>query len=309
MESLSLISAALISFLVGITTQSFIVTVHLVDYLKGQLLSPIDQILLSLGIVRMCFEVFSLFDMFFILFLLNVVPVPVMISLYLIVHSSNLSNILLTTVFSVIFCLKIANFHNAFFLRLKTTLSNQVVRLIVATVPLSICYLSLYLWIDSHLNPPNDLLSQSINKTEQVIHVYIFMAMGNSFPFFIYSSSTILLIASLFLHMKQMKSNTKVTASLDTYYNAIKFMSFCLLFFALLVATNVVILHYYNCLDITVLFIIWNVFPTLHSMYLIYRTNKLRECFLRILHRGANRQVQGRSSEPESRNRLETISH
>ncbi|XP_077341339.1 taste receptor type 2 member 8-like [Lithobates pipiens] len=286
------------------TTQSFIVIVHLVDHLKGRLLSPVDQILLSLGIMRLCFEVFSLVDAFFIIFLQNVFPLPVMIFLYLIVNACNLSNIWLTTVFSVIFCLKIANFHNSFFLRLKNGLSQQVVRLIIGSILLSICFMSLFLLVDSYLNPPKQLYSHSKNETEYLTHVFIFVAMGNSFPFIIYSSSTILLIASLFLHMKQMKSNSNVTASLDTYYKAIKFMSFCLLCFLLLVATNVVILHYYYCLNAIVLFIIWHIFPTLHSIYLIYRTNKLRECFLRILPCGTNCQV----NESESRNQLEAIS-
>lgn len=307
MLNLGLIAAAIISFLLGMTTQSFIVIVHLVDHLKGRLLSPVDQILLSLGIVRLFFEVFSLVDAFFIFLFQNVFPLPVMIFLYLIVNASNLSNIWLTTVFSVIFCLKIANFHNAFFLRLKNGLSQQVVRLIIGSILLSICYMSLFLWVDSYLNPPKQLRSHGINETEYLTHVFIFVAMGNSFPFIIYSSSTILLIASLFLHMKQMKSNSNVTASLDTYYKAIKFMSFCLFCFLLLLATNVVILYYYKSLNAIALFIIWQVFPTLHSIYLIYRTNKLRECFLRILPCRTNCQVNGRHSELESRNQLETI--
>ncbi|XP_040203565.1 taste receptor type 2 member 8-like [Rana temporaria] len=307
MLNLGLIAAAIISSLLGMTTQSFIVIVHLVDHLKGRLLSPVDQILLSLGIVRLCFEVFSLVDAFFIILFQNVFPLPVMIFLYLIVNASNLSNIWLTTVFSVIFCLKIANFHNAFFLRLKNGLSQQVVRLIIGSILLSICYMSLFLWVDSYLNPPKQLRSHGKNETEYLTHVFIFVAMGNSFPFIIYSSSTILLIASLFLHMKQMKSNSNVTASLDTYYKAIKFMSFCLLCFLLLLATNVVILYYYKSLNAIALFIIWHVFPTLHSIYLIYRTNKLRECFLRILPCRTNCQVNGRRSELESRNQLETI--
>ncbi|XP_072265287.1 taste receptor type 2 member 46-like [Pyxicephalus adspersus] len=216
----------------------------------------------------------------------SVFSLPLMLFLYITVNACNLSSIWLTTVFSVIFCLKIANFHNAFFLRLKTTLSQQVVRLIVASILLSICYISLYLWVDSYLNPVKQLRSHSINETEYLTHVYVFVAMGNSFPFVIYSGSTILLIVSLFLHMKQMKSNSNVTTNLDTYYKAIKFMSFCLLCFMLLMATNVVVLYYYKSLDVIPLTIIWNTFPTLHSMYLIYRTNRLREHFLSILHCG-----------------------
>nr|DBA25486.1 TPA: hypothetical protein GDO54_009866 [Pyxicephalus adspersus] len=284
--NLGLVGAAIISFLLGITTQSFIIGFNFVDFLKGRLLSPIDQILLSLGIVRICFQVLSLFDVFFILFFQSVFSLPLMLFLYITVNACNLSSIWLTTVFSVIFCLKIANFHNAFFLRLKTTLSQQVVRLIVASILLSICYISLYLWVDSYLNPVKQLRSHSINETEYLTHVYVFVAMGNSFPFVIYSGSTILLIVSLFLHMKQMKSNSNVTTNLDTYYKAIKFMSFCLLCFMLLMATNVVVLYYYKSLDVIPLTIIWNTFPTLHSMYLIYRTNRLREHFLSILHCG-----------------------
>ncbi|XP_018423964.1 PREDICTED: taste receptor type 2 member 40-like [Nanorana parkeri] len=290
------------------TTQSFIITVHIVDYLKGQPLSPVDQILLSLGLVRMFLQVFSLFDAFLSLFFRHVFPVPAILFLYLMSNASNLSNIWLTTVFSVTFCLKIANFHTALFLRLKATLSQQVVRLIVVSVLLSICFISLFLWVDSKVNQAKELQGHAINETEYLTHVYIFVAMGNSFPFIIYSSSTILLITSLFLHMRQMKSNANVTANLDTYYEAIKFMSFCLLCFVLLVGTNVTVLHYYKSLDVIALFIFWNAFPTLHSIYLIYRTNKLREHFLRILHRGTNGQVNGRNSEPKSRSQVETIS-
>ncbi|KAG9467933.1 hypothetical protein GDO78_014033 [Eleutherodactylus coqui] len=291
------LAAAGLAFLIGLMTQLFIVVVNIMDWVKGRPKSPVDQILTSLGITRICLHSFSFFNAMCVIFLRRYIQ-NMKIFLELIVNSSNLSDIWLGTLFSIIFCMKICNFHNAAFLYFRTLVSQKVSYLMLASVLVSICFISMFLITDEIIIPKVFPPNFTSNETQipVLIHVYIFITMGNSMPFLIYCTSSLFLIASLCLHLNRMKTNSNVSTNLDSYYKAIQFMAVCLISYVFRIGTNLLVLRLYYSLDILWLFIIWNSVAILNSMYLIYRTNKLSNQFSKILRHGTNYMFNRRDS-------------
>ncbi|KAG8548271.1 hypothetical protein GDO81_025885, partial [Engystomops pustulosus] len=205
------LAAAVLTFTTGLITQLFIVMVNIMDWVKGRPKTPVDQILTSLGISRIFLHSLSFIDTMCVIFLRGLMMTSnLQIFFYLSVNSLNLSDIWLGTLFSVIFCMKICNFQNTFFLALKTLISRRVVHLIIALVIMSTCFISLFLVTDHIIT--SYFLSQNFTGNETYVpelrHIYIFLTLGNSMPFLIYCSSSILLIASLCRHLYRMKSNS-----------------------------------------------------------------------------------------------------
>ncbi|XP_063775271.1 taste receptor type 2 member 4-like [Pseudophryne corroboree] len=299
--------ATVITFIAGLMAHSFIIAVNVTEWLKRRPVTAVDQILTSLGVTRTCLLFLLLLDMVSFIFLRNLMNLPTQLFIYLTEHSSNLTDIWLTTLFSVVFCLKISNFDNALFLRLKIVVSRRVVPLILASVLVSILFISMFCFIDHKIMSNNPVQNTTMNNTHlpEIIHVYIFMAMGNSVPFLIYCTSSILLITSLCLHLRRMRCNKNVTTNLEAYYKAIKFMTFCLICFMLRIGSNLLALHFYLQIDFVWIFTILNSLPILHSIYLICRTNKLKDHASRILRHGTNCLFNKRGPEIGSRGPVE----
>ncbi|CAN2390782.1 hypothetical protein PRIEUP_LOCUS819 [Pristimantis euphronides] len=267
-----LILAEGLSFLAGFLINMFIVAVNISEWKKGGSMSTPDKVITSLGISRMVFPVgcmcYVIWDIYFYrLDSFFFIPVEFL------EITSVYSSIWLSTLLSVVFFLKISTLHNAFFLRLKILVLNRVFHLIVASVVVSSGYALLYCL--------TTFFKISHNSTYQTYdNVYIgFEFSGLIFfhygPFLIYFISSVLLIVYLSHHMRQMRSKGSRTSHL-AYSKTIKFTGFSLFCSSVYTIIALTASYYYKIFGLTGIYFLWNIFPTLHSMYLIYVTAKLR---------------------------------
>ncbi|XP_063775270.1 taste receptor type 2 member 43-like [Pseudophryne corroboree] len=282
-QRLSLTVAVGISFLTGLMVNGFIVAVNITDWMKRSPITATDQILTSLGIARMFCLSASLFDFFSQVLLINV-PIIFYIIVENIWNIFFYTGILLSTLLSVVYCLKISNFHNDFFLRMKIIILQRVAHLIIACFLGSICYNSLF-YMPTSFEFPKNSTNEEFKQGNDELRLYIFL-LGNIVPFLIFFISSFLLIISLCHHMYGMRHDRTVTGHLDTYYKTIRFLTFSSFSYVLFLIAILTLGLYQTSIDILGFDFIFNAFPTLNSIYMIYVTIKLRTRFSGIIHHG-----------------------
>ncbi|XP_018423966.1 PREDICTED: taste receptor type 2 member 4-like [Nanorana parkeri] len=280
---LSLVVAAGIGFVLGLMIHSFIVVVNVMDWLKGRPVPSSERVIASIGISRFVFQSACLFDMFFAIFLNNNY---IQFCLNIMKVMSNYSSIWLTTLLSVIFCTKITNFQNAFFLKLKTIVSQKDVHFVAGSVALSIFYGVLHALLNCTAVLTNTTQASSVAGTSNVqikLKHFIYFLLGNIVPFLIYFTSSFMVIFFLCFHMIKIKTCSTSSISLDNYYTALKSMLCCVLCYAFHVGSNLIAFYFIDSLSDVWINVILNIFPALHSVILIYKTPKLKTRFLRLL--------------------------
>ncbi|CAN2390804.1 hypothetical protein PRIEUP_LOCUS841, partial [Pristimantis euphronides] len=104
--------AAEIFFLAGFLINIFIVAVNILELKKGGPMTTADNVITSLGISRMVFQVICLLNIIYFYKLDNLFLVLIL----LVDMPSIYSSIWLSTLLCVIFCLKIPTLQNGFFL-------------------------------------------------------------------------------------------------------------------------------------------------------------------------------------------------
>ncbi|KAG8544829.1 hypothetical protein GDO81_021775 [Engystomops pustulosus] len=263
------------------------------DWMKRKSVPHMDLIITVLGATRICSQFATSVFIFCGVFYFN--PKSLLL-LYVITrfHSFfNHSSSWLMTLLCVVFCLKISNFHHVFLLRLKMIVSKQVVHLIVASALIAFCNILLLCWFD-HIEFPkymvNNVTADGTGIPQRSIILLVTYLLCNFVPFLLYCTSSVLVIASLCFHVNRMKLNQTATVNLDAYYNVIKFMMLSMAYY-ILNATScaaVIYSHQFCSLDIIWVYITLDIFPIFNSIYLILRTNKLRDHFLKIFQHGIN---------------------
>ncbi|KAM8953299.1 taste receptor type 2 member 4-like [Pelodytes ibericus] len=313
---ITVLTVTVITFIEGFLANGFIVAVYSTDRLGGREMKASDNILLSLSISRMCYQCLSLLRTFSFAFLppSPALEVTIVTSTFLEIVFFYTS-LWFVTLLSILYFLKIANYSHAFFLRLKTMISRRILLFIVVAVLISVCNTCLHIKVSgSETGFDNSTQNLSTGDTDTCRYrandnyIYVFI-LGNSGPFLIYSTSSVLLFTSLYHHIKQMSdsNNGFTTSHLNSYYMAIKSMAVCFLFYGLQVGTNIL------CIFCNFLFgLMWtqiflNFFPALHSNYLIYGTPKLRQLFTHRVQQGVNCVLNRGDGEPNSTRQLESI--
>lgn len=290
-----LVAALGIVLITGLVAHSFILAVNSSDWINGRLTSVTDRIITSIAISRVIFQTACIVNIFIIIFCDKR-------SMFLIAKScfdffelsGNYCNIWLSTLLSAAFCLKILHFHHVFFLRLKTTVSQRVTSSILFCGLVSVVHTAFITWLNlaTELNhSPSDNQTSATYQIEKAVHYVYYFAFGNSLPFLIHMTCSVLLITFLCLHLNKIKHDNNLTTQLEPFYIGIKFMTVSFFSFALQVVISITILYYDYLLGFLSSYIIWTGFPCVHSMYLIYRTVKLKDCFLGIFRCGNNDKI------------------
>nr|DBA25511.1 TPA: hypothetical protein GDO54_009891 [Pyxicephalus adspersus] len=125
--------------LFGISIQSFIVAVNVINWLKGRSVMAVDQIITSIGITRIIFQ-FSC-----PLHYLSYICFAQLGTKFLVLNlftgiAAGFSSTWLSALLSIFFCFRISTFTKAFFVYLKSILSQRVVCLIITSVMLGFGY-------------------------------------------------------------------------------------------------------------------------------------------------------------------------
>ncbi|XP_073484957.1 taste receptor type 2 member 4-like [Aquarana catesbeiana] len=147
-QNLFLSALLVILVLAGLVVQLFIVAVNVIDWRKGSSMTGADKMITSIGISRIFFHTLQLLEFFLLFYFVESLYYLPEIFLFITMisflgHSSAFSNILLSTLLSIFFYIKISTFHNVFFLSLKAIMSRRVIYLIIACVTLSLGYTSM----------------------------------------------------------------------------------------------------------------------------------------------------------------------
>ncbi|XP_058041112.1 taste receptor type 2 member 40-like [Ahaetulla prasina] len=118
----------------------------------------------------------------------------------------NATTLWINTCLGVFYCVKIVNFTQPFFMKMKLRISNVVPHLLVVVVLVSLISALPFLWIEDH--------SQSYNNTERrhemVAQMFLFgmlYTLGTFPAFLIFLISSGFLIYSLVHHAKRMQNN------------------------------------------------------------------------------------------------------
>ncbi|KAG9466556.1 hypothetical protein GDO78_016424 [Eleutherodactylus coqui] len=271
---------ALIGLMPGLVIHSFIVGVNVTDWWKRRSVTPVDHIVTSLGISRMCIQCANAVHFFFHPLSWRSQHASVTLILGISYDFLIYVSIWLTSLLSIVFCLKISNFHTRLFLYLKGMIVHRMVYFIVASVLLSAMnsLITLLLGITKVFN--NGTYNKTMSNLTYctIIDSVYPVTIGAIFPLFFYCFSSVLLFTSLYHHITKMKMSSNLSISLETYYSMMKFVAFNSIYnTAYLIYYFFCIFYYYvYCVSLDWFLVILGFLPVLHSSYLIYRTAKLR---------------------------------
>ncbi|KAG9471934.1 hypothetical protein GDO78_022177 [Eleutherodactylus coqui] len=288
-QDLGLLVPALIALIAGLVIHSFIIGVNVTDWWKGRSVTPVDHIVTSLGISRICTQCTVTLYLFFTK-LLQISPhSPVTLVLIDAPYSFfTYGNFWLTSLLSIVLCLKISNFDSRLFLYLRRKIVHRTVYWIVGAIFLSAfnCLMPLMTAFTEMIR------GQTYNTTIPDISLnyfninYIFsFTIGALIPLLFYSISSVLLFISLYNHIKIMKISSNLTINLETYYSAMKLICVTFIYNTMYFFGHSVSGFYYYFYSVILesLHIVLDFLPVLHSSYLIYKTAKLRSQVSKVL--------------------------
>nr|DBA25497.1 TPA: hypothetical protein GDO54_009877 [Pyxicephalus adspersus] len=275
------VAASAVVSLAGLLLQIFIVAVNVIDWLKERSMLPADQIITSLSISRIVFHIVCLMEFLNHFPVLSVIPEELAIFLW---RLSEFSSIWLSTLLSVFFFLKISTFHNVYFLRLKTLISQKIVYLITVCVVFSLVYaFSFFLF---PINLTKNYVLHFLNKfpTEAQIMANI-DHVWNTISLIVSLASSVLLIISLRSHIRKMSNHGNIMSSGHAFIRTIKFTAVSFLAYTFYVLFGMAYKIYFKNEEKWFI-LTWISLSVLHSVLLVYATTKIRNKFLTIVHGG-----------------------
>ncbi|XP_056419467.1 taste receptor type 2 member 16-like [Hyla sarda] len=279
----------LIALIPGLVINSFIIDINVTDWLNGRSVTPVDHIITSVGISQMCAQCTITLSLTVSTIFQNNLHVNVTVFIMEALYSFfTYTNIWLTSLLSIVFCLKISNLRTRPFLYLRSMIDQRTVHFIVGSVLLS------------SLNCLLPLLPAIIHVTKGGTHnttmeiLLIECKFGNSLyshiissiiPLLFSSISSVLLFTSLYRHITKMKMSGNLSINLETYYSAMTCVSITFIYNVIYFTGHMVsvFMYYLYCEYVEWFFIVLGFLPVLHSSYLIYRTAKLRSHMSKVL--------------------------
>ncbi|KAG9466482.1 hypothetical protein GDO78_016585 [Eleutherodactylus coqui] len=281
-QYLRLLVPALIAFIAGLVIHSFIIGVNVTDWWKGRSVTPVDHIVTSLGISRMGAQCANILYILMYTLLLSSLGSPITLPIIGFIYDIlTFTNFWLTSLLSVVLCLKISNLHTRLFLYLRGIIVHRTVYFIGATVILSTfnCSISFSMaFPDIIKGGPYNTTIQNLSMSCRYMHYVYSYTIGAFFPLLFYCISAIFLFTSLYHHTTKMKISSNLAINLETYYSVMKFVSFTFIYNTIYIMGHFtcIIYYYFSCVILPWLYTILEILPVLHSSYQIYRTAKLR---------------------------------
>ncbi|KAM4043898.1 taste receptor type 2 member 2-like [Anomaloglossus baeobatrachus] len=273
---------AIITLIPGLVIHSFIIGVNVNDWWKGRSVTSVDHVITSLAITRMGSQCGYIIFFFIESFLQSSQYLDVILSIFSMSYPFfTYCNIWLTSLLSIVFCLKISTLRTRQFLHLRRMILPRTGHFIVASGLISAVSCLLTLWINVPQNNDdgshNTTIQNQLYDDGNFASVYYFN-IGAFIPMIFYLISSIFLFASLYHHTVKMKMSSNVSINLETYYSAMKFISITFIYniiyvFGLFAHIVCSVLYGAGFSWLNRIFVF---LPSLHSSYLIYRTAKLR---------------------------------
>nr|XP_027779778.1 taste receptor type 2 member 8 [Marmota flaviventris] len=281
-------------FIIGMLGNGYIGLVNWIDWIKKRKISSIDYVLASLAISRMCL-------------IAIIVLHGILVTLYLDVYENqkicivvnslwtffNYLSMWFTTCLNVFYCLKIANFSHPFFLWLRWKTDRMVHWVLLGCFTISFAVGIIVFPTVTYGYKLHYLIKNTGNITEMSkIQYFEPITLFNLFalvPFIFSLISFFLLIISLRRHINRMKMNSKSCRDPNTQAHVkamIIITSFFFFFFIYCVFSLLVTFSYLiteQMLAIMVGEAVAILYPSGHSVILIFGNNKLRQPSVRML--------------------------
>ncbi|XP_056419443.1 taste receptor type 2 member 13-like [Hyla sarda] len=284
---LHILVPALIALIAGLVIHLFIIVINVTDWLYGRSVTPVDHIITSLGISRMCTQfAFTMSMLLNSLFLKNIDAILIILNAVYIVFVN--TNVWLTSLLSIVFCLKISNLRTRLLMYLRRMIDQRTVHFIVGSVLLTSLngLLPLLTTIidvteDGTYNTTMEILLIEC-KFDDSLYTHI---ISSTIQLLFSSISSVLLITSLYRHITKMKMSGNLSINLETYYSAMTFVSITFIYNIIYFTGHVIMafMYYLYCEYVLWLDTVLGFLPVLHSSYLIYRTAKLRSHMSKVL--------------------------
>ncbi|XP_005073030.1 taste receptor type 2 member 140-like [Mesocricetus auratus] len=289
-----LLTTLSVELIVGNLGNAFIVLVNIMDWVKKKKISFIDQIFTALAISRICL-LLSLIESFFIseLYPPLIITRGIVRQISMFWTVTNHFSIWLATCLSIFYFLKIAIFSSSIFLHLKWRVKSTV----SATLLTSLLFLFLnILVINTHVGTLVDgieakAFSSAIlsNSTQFSRNVLLTNTIFTLIPFTVTLTMFLLLIFSLWRHLKSMQHSIKGSRDVSStaHVKALQMVvTFLLLYaiFCLSLLLEFCSFEFHQKNAIAIFFCATGIaFPSGHSYVMILGNSKLRRTFLSMV--------------------------
>ncbi|XP_008157895.3 taste receptor type 2 member 16 [Eptesicus fuscus] len=226
----------LLESLTIIVQSSLIVAVLSREWVQVKRLSPVDMILISLGVCRFCLQWSSVLYNFCSYF--N--PDNELWYIGVIWEFTNTLIFWLTSLLAIVYCVKVSSFTYAIFLWLRWRILRLIPRLLLGSLMIS-CVTIIASAIRHHLKsqltsmmqlPGNNTETETLKTFLEKYYASQHLAML-FIPFLLFLTATILLIASLSQHLRQIRHHNAghSKSSMKVHATALKFFAFFLIYF------------------------------------------------------------------------------
>ncbi|XP_038174238.1 taste receptor type 2 member 140-like [Arvicola amphibius] len=283
-----------VELLMGNLGNAFTVVVNIMDWVKRRKICFIDQILTTLAISRISL-LFSLNANLFVSEQFPVIRITRRIVKQICIFwtATNHFSIWLATCLSIFYFLKIASFSNSIFLHLKW----RVIKMVSGALLASLFFLFLnILVINTHINvfiysiEANESFSVISSNYSQVPRLVVLTnTMFTLIPFTVTLTVFLLLIFSLWRHLKNMQYNAQGSRDVSTaaHIKALQMVvTFLLLYTCVFMSLLLQFCNIKYKQKNSVSLLLWAIgvaFPSGHSYVLILGNTKLRRAFVSMV--------------------------
>ncbi|XP_060092480.1 taste receptor type 2 member 1-like [Heteronotia binoei] len=297
--------------LIGTVANGFIVLVNCIDWFRSKKLSPTDLILVCLGLSRLMWQALVMLHVTMVSFFLHTyLSEPVHLSVVIVWSFTVTVNLWFAACLGVWYLMKIAIFSHPLFLQVKQRFSSLIPWLLFGSVVFSALItiiafarpISDLAICDPYFLLLNNSYDSEILESRTCMELVISRIVPNVIPSVIFLSSTILLIISLWKHTRHLQHNGIGVRDLNTnvHLSAIKaLVSFAVLYLSSWLAISLqTILHWRRSNGSWAPLFSRNIsaaYPSGHAVILILINPKLKQAWVRMIHR-----VKCHVSEPPS---------
>ncbi|XP_044865327.1 taste receptor type 2 member 40-like [Mauremys mutica] len=291
-----------IEFSAGVVTNGYIVALNCIDWAKSRTQTSYDKIITSLAFSRFCLQFFVTLDNVLSKVYPNIFDRFETLQPYLVIWMFiNQVSLCFASCLSVFYCVKIATFNQCLFSWLKLRLSKLVPWLLLGSMlyclvtTIAFTLFSYSYWVFSHNS--TDCVSTngtiSDNKNNLLEFTFLIHSVGSISPLIVFIASSVLLIISLWRHIRKMNLNSDFNPSFrnpstDAHVRALKsVVSFFIIYNIYYMASTFSI---GNLSSLNAEWIIWvctfvaAAYPSVHSIILILGNPKIKLASANILH-------------------------
>ncbi|XP_027811755.2 taste receptor type 2 member 140-like [Marmota flaviventris] len=280
-----------VELVIGSLGNGFIALVNCVDWVKRRKISLVDQILTGLALSRIVVlwsnMVYLLVSSLYPGLMITGNMLRIIFSIWTV---ANYISVWLATSLSIFYFFKIANFSYSFFLYLRWR-----VRIVISAtllVSLVLLFLNIIListqfdvWNSGYKG--NLSYSSSLSNVEHLCNLFFINTMFMLISFIVSLTTILLLIFSLWKHLKRMQHSVKGSrdASATAHVKALQTVTTFLLLYVIYFLSHFVQVWKFpeKYLIVSLIWVIGAAFPSGHSFVLILGNSKLRQASQSVL--------------------------